>query len=132
MSDLYDFAAFYVCHVGIGIVWIAFPAFVVYPIVCRICKGKWQRLHSCFDLCSLLAMHAIWAYGFLNDFNHRGAGMILDIVIMGGVYGVMILLRMPFVFRHPKWRTRMAVSTFVLLVILAIVLTFICNLARVK
>lgn len=132
LSDLFDFIAFYVCYVGIGIVWMAIPAFLVYPLVCRLSKGEWHSLYSWIDLCSLLSTHVIWAYGFLHDFSRRGAGRILDIVIIEVAYGVMVFLRIPFVWRHPEWRTRMAVASLFLLNVLAISVIFFFDFARVE
>lgn len=132
MADLFEFGAFYVCYVGIGVVWMALPAFLIYPLVCRLCKGEWRSLYSWIDLCSLLSSHVIWAYGFLQDFTHRGAGMVLDIVIIEVVYGAMVLLRIPFVWRHPEWRTRMASMSLVFLVVLTIATTFFFDFARVE
>lgn len=131
-SDLLEFIAFYTCYIGVGIVWLAIPAFAFYPFVRRLFKGEWGGLYSWVDFCSFLAVHLIWAYGFLHDFNHRGVGMVLDIVVIGGLYGGVVLLRIPFVWRHPEWRTRLAVISLLVLVSAAIALTWFVNLASVE
>ena len=114
----------------LGIVCVAIPSFAVFPFVYRICKGRWCSLCSWMDIVSYFVTHAIWLYGFAHDFNHRGVGRIQDIVVIGCLYGVLVLLRIPFVWRHPEWRTRIAAISSVLLVITAIVLTWIVNLAE--
>ena len=113
-----------------GIVIIAIPACLVYPVVCRLCKGEWRNLYSWYDIASCLAMHAIWLYGFTHDFNHRGVGRIQDIVVLGCIYGVLVLLRIPFVWQRPEWRARIAMLSFLLLVSTAIMLTWFVNLAE--
>ena len=82
------------------------------------------------DIVSYFATHAIWLYGFTHDFNHRGGERIQDIVVIGCLYGALVLLRIPFVWRHPEWRTRIAAISSVLLVITAIMQTWIVNLAE--
>ena len=113
-----------------GIVCAAIPAFVVYPIVRRLLKNEWRNLFCWVDIPSYIVVHAIWLYGLVHDFNNRGAGMFLDIVVIGVEYGVLVLLRIPFVWRHPEWRTRIAAISLVLLVVAAITLTWIVNLAE--
>ena len=114
----------------LGIVLVAIPAFLFYPVAHRLCKGIWRSLCSWVDIISYFATHTIWFYGFTHDFNHRGAGRIQDIVVIGCLYGVLVLLRIPFVWRHPEWRTRIAAISLVLLVVTAITLTWIVNLAE--
>ena len=113
-----------------GIVLIAIPAFLVYPVVCRLRKGEWRNLFSWVDVPSYIVTHAIWLYGLALDFNNRGVGMFLDIVVIGVEYGVLVLLRIPFVWRHPEWRTRIAATSLALLVVTAITLTWFVNLAE--
>ena len=113
-----------------GIVCVALPAFIVYPIVRRLLKNEWRNLFSWVDIPSYVVIHAIWLYDLAHDFNNRGAGMLLDIVVIGVEYGVLVLLRILFIWRRPEWRTRIAAISLVLLVITAITLTWIVNLAE--
>ena len=114
----------------LGIVWIAIPAFLVYPVARRLRKREWGNLFSVVDLVSCFVTHVIWFYGVAHDFNKRGVGRLADIFYLGLLYGVLVLLRIPFVWRHPEWRTRMAMLSFVVLVIAAVALTWIINLAE--
>lgn len=122
----------YIYLFDLGIVWTAIPSFLVYPVVRRLCKGEWRSLFSWSDVASYFATHAIWFYGLTHDFNHRGVGRIQDIVVLGCLYGALVLLRIPFVWRHPEWRTRLAVISLLVLVSAAIALTWFVNLASVE
>ena len=126
-------SSYYILYLSLfdlGIVCIAIPPFVVFPFAHRLCKGRWRSLCSWIDIISYFVTHVIWFYGFTNDFNHRGVGRIQDIVVLGCLYGVLVLLRIPFVWRHPEWRTRIAAISLVVLVVTAITLTWIVNLAE--
>ena len=125
---LEDIALF--CYLEFGIVLVAIPSFLAFTVSHRLCKGRWYSLCSWIDIVSYFAMHVIWFYGFTHDFNHRGAGRIQDIVVLGCLYGVLVLLRIPFVWRHSEWRTRIAAISLVLLVVTAITLTWFVNLAE--
>lgn len=120
----------YLLLFDLGIACMVIPSFVVFPFVHRLCKGRWRSLCSWIDIVSYFATHVIWFYGFTHDFNHRGVGRIQDIVVIGVEYGVLVLLRIPFVWRHPEWRTRIAAISLVLLVVTAIALTWIVNIAE--
>lgn len=112
------------------IVWMAIPAFVFYPIVRRIRRNEWQSLFSWIDIFSYFATHSIWFYGFTHDFNYRGAGRLLDIVFIGLLYGILILLRMPFVWRYPEKKFRIAAISSMILISASIVLTWFVDLAN--
>lgn len=114
----------------LGIVWIAIPAFFIYPLVRRLLKREWRNLFSWVDVVSCVAVHAIWLYGITHDFNWRGAGRLVDIFSLGVLHGIIILLRIPFVWRHPEWRTRIAAISLFALVVTAITLTWFVNLAE--
>ena len=120
----------YLSLFDLGIVCIVIPSFLVFPVAHRLCKGRWLSLCSWIDIVSYFVTHAIWFYGFANDFNHRGAGRIQDIVVLGCLYGILVLLRIPFVWRHPEWRTRIATLSLLALISAAVTLTWFVNLAE--
>ena len=131
IKDLIEDVLF-ISFLEFGIVGIAIPAFLFYPVLRRISRGEWRSLCSWIDFVSFFAIHIIWFYGFIHDFNRRGAGMFLDIVVLGVAYGVLVLLRCLFVWRHPEWRTRIAMLSFFILVAITIILTWFINLASVE
>lgn len=114
-----------------GIVWLAIPAYAIFPIVHRICRKEWRNLFSWIDLVAYFASHSIWLYGLTHDFNHRGAGRLLDIFVIGFIFGIAVLLRIPLVWRHAKWRFRAAAISALLLVGVSVILTWILNLSDV-
>ena len=126
MRDYFLFISFF----EFGIVWMAIPAFFVYPVVCRLCKGEWHTLFSWFDLASCVVAHAIWLYGITHDSNWRGVGRLVDVFSLGLLHGVLVLLRIPFVWRHPEWRTRIATLSLLALISAAVTLTWFVNLAE--
>ena len=126
MRDWFVFISFF----EFGIAWMSIPAFFVYPVFRRCLKREWRNLFSWFDLISCLSVHAIWLYGLTHDFNHRGAGRLTDIFYLGLLYGVIVLLRIPFVWWHPEWRTRIAALSLLVLLSAAVMLTWFVNLAE--
>ena len=126
MCDVFVIISFF----EFGIVWIAIPAFLIYPVARRLLKREWRNLFSWIDAVSCFVTHAIWFYGFTHDFNWRGAGRLTDIFYLGLLHGVLVTIRIPFVWLHSEWRTRMAMISFVMLVAAAVALTWLVNLAE--
>ena len=126
MRDWFVFISFF----EFGIAWMAIPAFLVYPVVRRCLKREWRNLFSWFDLASCFSAHVIWLYGLTHDFNSRGTGRLADIFYLGLLYGVIVLLRVTFVWWRPEWRTRIAAISFLVLLSVATTLTWFVNLAE--
>ncbi len=129
MVEVLYFIAFFSFPFGSGAIWLVAPTFIIYPVVHRIVRGTWYSLYSWIDFLTFCVVDAIWYHGILHDFNYRGAGRLYDIVILGALYGIMITMRIPFVWRHPEWRTKIALVTFGLLLLVAIVITYSLSLA---
>ena len=128
MQDYFILLSFY----DMGIMWIAIPAFIVYPVVSRLFRQKWCNLFSWVDIVSCLMIHVIWFYGLTHDFNSRGAGRLLDIFYLSLLYGIIILVRIPFVWCHPEWRTRIATISLLILICVSIALALFINLATIE
>ena len=65
----------------LGIVWIAIPAFLVYPVARCLRKREWGNLFSVVDLVSCFVTHVIWFYVVAHDFHKRGVGRLADIFL---------------------------------------------------
>lgn len=119
---------FFGAYFGIWGGWIVIISLVMYLCVCRLVRGAWRSPYSWFDILTALSMCVIWYHGAQHDFNHRGIGRFIDLMVMGGIYSVVLLFRIPFIWNHPQWRTKISFASFLILSLMAIIITWCINL----
>jgi len=99
---------------GIGAIWFVIPTIIVFPLLYRLRKGIWRSPCSLVDVLTIISVCIIWAYFSDKDSMGRGLGRFVDLIAIGFVYGVLIVLRTPIVWRNMRFRMIASVATFVL------------------
>ena len=99
---------------GIGAIWFVLPTIIVFPLLYRLRKGTWRSPCNFVDALTIISVCIIWAYFSDKDSMGRGLGRFVDLIAIGFVYGVLIVLRTPIVWRNMRFRMIASVATFVL------------------
>ena len=103
-----------------GVIWMAIPIFIGYPILSRLVRKKWSSVFSWLDLISCLMIHLIWYCGVLCDFNQISNIRALVLIILNLLFGVIVILRVPIVWHHPEWCKRIAIISLLILFVLSL------------
>ena len=110
--------------------WIILPMLILFIFLHKVIKGDWFNPCSWIDLLSFFTMVIIWYFGLQDDYNHRGMGRFFDAMVLGAIYAVVIVLRLPLVWIRSSWKNKCALFSFVIIVIVSVVLTCYFDIAR--
>ena len=105
---------FFGCLIGIGAVWFVLPTLIVFPLLCRLKKGTWRFPCNLVDVLTIISVCIIWSYFSGKDSLGRGLGWFVDLIVIGFVYGVLFVLRSPFVWLNPRFRLIASIVTLAL------------------
>lgn len=114
MENVMNSIGFFGCLIGIGAVWFVLPTLIVFPLLYRLRKGTWRSPCNLVDVITILSVCIIWAYFSDKDSMGRGLGWFVDLIAIGFVYGVLIVLRTPFVWLNIRRRMIASIATLVL------------------
>ena len=110
--------------------WIILPMLILFIFLHNVIKGDWFNPCSWIDLLSFFTMVIIWYFGLQDDYNHRGMGRFFDAMVLGAIYAVVIVLRLPLVWIRSSWKNKCALISFVIIVVVSVVLTCCFDIAR--
>lgn len=114
MGSAINCICFFGYLIGVGAIWFVLPMIIVFPLLYRLRKGTWRSPCNLVDVVTILSVCIIWAYFSDKDSMGRGLGWFVDLIVIGFVYGVLLVLRTPIVWRNMRFRMIASVATFVL------------------
>ena len=110
--------------------WIILPMLILFVVLHKFIKGGWFNPCSWIDFLSFFTMVIIWYFGLQDDYNHRGMGRFFDAMVLGAIYAVVFVLRLPLVWIRASWKNKCALISFVIIVVVSVVLTCCFDIAR--
>lgn len=114
METVINCVVFFGCLIGMGAIWFVLPTLILFPVLCRWRKGKWRSPCNFVDILTILLACTIWKYFSDKDSMGRGLGWFVDLVVIGLVYGILIVLRTPIVWVNIRCRMTVSIVTLVL------------------
>ena len=114
MEAVVNSIVFFCLLIGTGAIWFVLPTLVVFPLLCRLKKGRWQSPCNLVDALTILSVCIIWVCYSGKDSTGRGLGWFVDLMAIGFIYGVLIVLRIPVVWSNLRYRMHASIVTFIL------------------
>ena len=107
--------------VGLGAVWVVVPSAVVYLVLHRVRRGSWAIPYSIVDVVTWVAIGYVWFFTYTWLGLEKDWGNYLDELIgLGGFFGLLLCVRLPFVWRHPEWKLKFAFATSAAILLVAV------------
>lgn len=112
--------------VGLGVVWIVVPSAVVYLVLHRVRRGSWAIPYSIVDVVTWVAIGYVWFFTYTWLRLEKDWGNYLDELIgLGGLFGLLLCVRIPFVWRHPEWKLKFAFATSAAILLVAVLVAWL-------
>lgn len=112
--------------VGLGAVWVVVPSAVVYLVLHRVRRGSWAIPYSIVDVVTWVAIGYVWFFTYTWLGLEKGWGNYLDELIgLGGLFGLLLCVRLPFVWRHPEWKLKFAFATSAAILLVAVLVAWL-------
>ena len=128
MRDIVETIVCICMLVGVWGGWIFIPSLITYLFLCKWRKGLWHFPYSYIDFIALCLMSIIWWHGVRYDYNHRGMGRFVDLMVMGLTYSMLLAVRLPILWWRPQWRMRIAGITLIVVLTTTVIITWCINL----
>lgn len=105
---------------GWGAAWTVIPSAAVYALLHKWKKGTWSIPYSFLDVAVYVAIGYVWYYTYtLLGLDKGWENLLCELVGLGGLFGLLLFVRVPFVWRHPDWRLKFAFSSAVIILLAA-------------
>ena len=114
MENIISGIWFFVFLIGTGAIWFVLPTLIAFPFLFRLRKGVWRFPCNLFDVLTISSVCIIWVYFSGQDCMGRGLGWFVDLIVIGFVYGILFVLRTPFVWGNIRYRKTASIITLVL------------------
>ena len=112
--------------VGLGAVWVVVPSAVVYLVLHRVRRGSWAIPYSIVDVVTWVAIGYVWFFTYTWLGSEKDWGNLLDELIgLGGFFGLLLCVRLPFVWRHPEWKLKFAFATSAAILLVAVLVAWL-------
>ena len=112
--------------VGLGAVWVVVPSAVVYLVLHRVRRGSWAIPYSIVDVVTWVAIGYVWFFTYTWLGSEKDWGNLLDELIgLGGLFGLLLCVRLPFVWRHPEWKLKFAFATSAAILLVAVLVAWL-------
>ena len=111
--------------VGMGAIWVVVPSAVVYLVLHRIRRSSWAIPYSIVDVVTWVAIGYVWFFTYTWLGLEKDWGNYLDELIgLGGFFGLLLCVRIPFVWRHPEWKLKFAFATSAAILLVAVLVAW--------
>lgn len=112
--------------VGLGAVWVVVPSAVAYLVLHRVRRGSWAIPYSIVDVVTCVSIGYVWFFTYTWLGSEKDWGNLLDELIgLGGLFGLLLCVRLPFVWRHPEWKLKFAFATSAAILLVAMLVAWL-------
>ncbi len=85
-------------------------------VLSRVRKRLWLVPYSGVDVAVWVFLVYVWGFTVLlveKDFGYDN--VVYELIGLGGLFGVLLCVRLPFLWRHPEWKRKFALATAVVM-----------------
>ena len=114
-------AYLFCCLLEWGAAWTVVPSVMIYALLHKWKKGIWSVPYSIWDGVAYVAIGYVWYYTYTLLGREKDWGNLLyELPGLGGLFGLLLCARLPFVWRHPEWKRKFTFATSVAILLAAV------------